>query len=392
MKSLLRALALLPFLLLPAAAQISSLPGSGPPFLIYTQNPVVSSVSPNVGRSGGGTSVAIGGSNFIGTTSVTFGGVAAAFTVNSAISITATSPNFGGATDTTVNIIVTSTAGSSQTVPADQFTFQVPNCDGSTGGSITVNGGYRIHTFFSNDTLSWASHNSGDTNCTALMYLVAGGGGGAGAATGNDLGTGGGGGGQVLNESIAITSAHNTAITVGSGGNPGSTGAGGIAGIDSLYGSVFDAAGGGGGGPQGGSFTGGAGGTSGSGNAGGAAGSTAGCATGHDACGGGGGGGDSVVGSNGGVSTGGGTTGGAGGVGTFPSNCLPPRRYGAGGGGGGGAGSGGGAGGAGGGGAGSSTSAPVAGTANTGGGGGGGNILFAGAAGGAGIVVVCYLQ
>ncbi|HEY3815050.1 MAG TPA: IPT/TIG domain-containing protein [Caulobacteraceae bacterium] len=82
--------------------------------------PAVSAISPASGSTAGGTSVTITGSNFTGATSVKFGAATATFTVNSATSITATSP--AGSTGT-VNVTVTTSAGTSATSSADQFTY-----------------------------------------------------------------------------------------------------------------------------------------------------------------------------------------------------------------------------------------------------------------------------
>jgi hypothetical protein len=84
----------------------------------------VTSVSPNSGPTTGGTSVTITGTNFTGATAVKFGSTAAtSFVVNSATSITATSPaGVLGAVD----ITVTTSAGTSATSSADQFSYGVP--------------------------------------------------------------------------------------------------------------------------------------------------------------------------------------------------------------------------------------------------------------------------
>ena len=87
----------------------------------FTGNPIVTGVSPNNGPAYGGTSVIISGSAFTGASHVYFGGTAAAsFTVNSDTQITATSPSGSGGT---VNITVVTSAGTSATSTADQFTF-----------------------------------------------------------------------------------------------------------------------------------------------------------------------------------------------------------------------------------------------------------------------------
>ena len=80
--------------------------------------PTISSLSPAIGAVGGGTIVTIAGSGFGGTTGVTFGGLPVArFTVNSASSITVTTP--AGSTGP-ANVIVSSAGGSST---AAIFTF-----------------------------------------------------------------------------------------------------------------------------------------------------------------------------------------------------------------------------------------------------------------------------
>ena len=73
-------------------------------FTYEAVTPTVTSVSPNIGPTAGGTSVTITGTNFTGATAVTFGGTAAtSFTVNSATSITAVTPEHAaGAVDVRV--------------------------------------------------------------------------------------------------------------------------------------------------------------------------------------------------------------------------------------------------------------------------------------------------
>jgi alpha-tubulin suppressor-like RCC1 family protein len=84
--------------------------------------PTVTSVSPQVGPAGGGTTVTISGNTFTGATAVKFGTAqATSFTFDSPTSITATAPPGTG----TVNITVTTPSGTSPTSAADRYTYQV---------------------------------------------------------------------------------------------------------------------------------------------------------------------------------------------------------------------------------------------------------------------------
>jgi alpha-tubulin suppressor-like RCC1 family protein len=86
--------------------------------------PVVTEVSPPLGPSAGGTAVTITGANLAGATSVMFGATpATSFTVNSATSITATAPAESAGT---VDIIITTPAGTSPKKVSDRYTFQAP--------------------------------------------------------------------------------------------------------------------------------------------------------------------------------------------------------------------------------------------------------------------------
>ena len=108
--------------------------------------PTVASVSPKLGSHAGGTTVTIAGSNLSGASAVKFGANAAAnFTVNSATSVTAVAPAGTG----TVDVTVTTEAGTSPAVAADRFTYQnAPSVSklslksGPTagGGSVTITG------------------------------------------------------------------------------------------------------------------------------------------------------------------------------------------------------------------------------------------------------------
>jgi hypothetical protein len=88
----------------------------------FTYGPTVTKVEPNRGSPGGGTTVTLTGTGFTGATAVNFGSTGAtSFTVNSETSITAVSPRMkkGG----TLDVTVTTPAGTSPTSSADQFTF-----------------------------------------------------------------------------------------------------------------------------------------------------------------------------------------------------------------------------------------------------------------------------
>ena len=105
--------------------------------------PVVTGLSPTSGPTAGGTTMILTGTNFSGTTAVTFGATAATgFTVNSATQITATAPAGTG----TVDVRVTTAGGTSATSAADQFTYVnaptvsavSPSSGPRTGGTTVV--------------------------------------------------------------------------------------------------------------------------------------------------------------------------------------------------------------------------------------------------------------
>ncbi len=109
--------------------------------------PAVTGVSPSSGPEAGGTSVVITGSNFISSnTQVFFGATPASnVTVVSDTTITADSPAGTG----TVDVIVTTSIGSSTATPADKFTYTVappppvvtnlsPNFGSPSGGKTVI--------------------------------------------------------------------------------------------------------------------------------------------------------------------------------------------------------------------------------------------------------------
>jgi photosystem II stability/assembly factor-like uncharacterized protein len=85
--------------------------------------PTVTAIRPTTGTTLGGTPVTITGTNFTGATAVKFGSASAIpFTVNSATSITTTSPAGSGVVDVTV----TTLGATSPTSAADRFTYTNP--------------------------------------------------------------------------------------------------------------------------------------------------------------------------------------------------------------------------------------------------------------------------
>ena len=96
---------------------------SGADEFTYVAPPTVTNVNPGVGPAVGGTPVALTGTNFTGATAVDFGATpGTSLVVNSATSISITSPAGSG----TVNVTVTTPGGgTSATSDADQFLYQV---------------------------------------------------------------------------------------------------------------------------------------------------------------------------------------------------------------------------------------------------------------------------
>ncbi len=107
-----------------AGAFQSTIRGSTDSFVVkFAVNlpPIVTALSPNFGPETGGTIVTITGANFAGTSAVFFGATpAASFTLISDSQIIATSPPGTG----TVNVTVTTPAGTSALTPADLFYYQ----------------------------------------------------------------------------------------------------------------------------------------------------------------------------------------------------------------------------------------------------------------------------
>jgi hypothetical protein len=119
---------------------------TGPGLFTYvTLPPIVTAVFPATGSTLGGTSVTITGTNFIGATTVTIGGVTAtAISVFNATTITATTPaGSAGA----ANVVVTTPAGTSGTSGNNRYTYvtsAAPTVTAITANSGTTAGGTSV--------------------------------------------------------------------------------------------------------------------------------------------------------------------------------------------------------------------------------------------------------
>ena len=101
--------------------------------------PGVSGVSPSSGSTGGGTVVTVSGTGLDGATGVSFGEVAGTITASSDTQITVTSPPGTG----TVDIRVSTSAGTSAVTGADQFSYvaSAPVVSGAPPSSGSTSGG-----------------------------------------------------------------------------------------------------------------------------------------------------------------------------------------------------------------------------------------------------------
>ena len=106
----------------------------------------------------------------------------------------------------------------------------------ATGGTITTDGDYKVHTFLLADTGTSFTPSASGT----VEYLVIGGGGGGGRDGG-----GGGAGGYRTASGFAV-SAQAYIITVGDGGDGGTLSVNGANGVDSIFSTVTSTGGGGG--------------------------------------------------------------------------------------------------------------------------------------------------
>ena len=107
--------------------------------VLGTAKPVLTSLSPNTGRTAGGTTVTITGNNFTGTTGVTIGGVSvASFTVVSDTTLTVVTP--AGTAGSKSVLITTSSGGTNVAVTPDiPYTYSTNN-DAPSASSVMING------------------------------------------------------------------------------------------------------------------------------------------------------------------------------------------------------------------------------------------------------------
>ena len=97
----------------------TSHPAAADRFTYTAARPAITGVAPNGGATLGGTTVTITGTGLAGATVVRFGGVAGTITADSSTQVTVTSPPGSG----TVNLTVTTPAGTSQTSDASHYAY-----------------------------------------------------------------------------------------------------------------------------------------------------------------------------------------------------------------------------------------------------------------------------
>ncbi len=147
----------------------TSATGPGDEFT-YTNGPIVTGVSPRTGPPAGGTSVTITGQQLTGASAVDFGSTpAAAFNVNSATSITATSPAGAGVVDVTVK----NAKGTSIVSSQDRFSYNTGYWLGAADGGIFNYGNTPFEGSAGNITLNKPVVGVAATSDAAGYWLVA---------------------------------------------------------------------------------------------------------------------------------------------------------------------------------------------------------------------------
>ncbi|WP_174990110.1 IPT/TIG domain-containing protein [Pandoraea aquatica] len=142
---------------------------SGADQFTYVNVPTVSNVSPSSGPTGGGTTVTISGANFVvGSTTVKFGTTTATgVSVSSASSLTAVAP---AGTAGTVDITVTTAAGTSATSLSDQFTYVAPPSLLNTSPSSGPTAGGTSVTLTGNNFTSGSTVTIGGTAASSVTF------------------------------------------------------------------------------------------------------------------------------------------------------------------------------------------------------------------------------
>jgi hypothetical protein len=136
--------------------------------------PTVGGLSPGSGPEAGGTSVSIAGANFGDVTAVKFGAAnAAAYTVLSASSITAVAPPGRG----TVDVTVTTSAGTSASGSLDRFSYQalppansgLPTITGIAEEGKTLTEAPATWTGATSFSVQWQRCDSEGNNCSSIL-------------------------------------------------------------------------------------------------------------------------------------------------------------------------------------------------------------------------------
>jgi len=193
------------------------------PGITYSALPVWSTAAGSLGSNNGGTTIstitlaATENSQTI-TYAVTSGSLPGGLSLNSNGNITGTLSTVGSTT--TYNFTITATDPQNQTASRN-FSYTVnKSFMAATGGTITTDGNYKVHTFNTSSTFTVTQVGDG-----VITYLaIAGGGAGGASYPGYNNPAGGGGAGGYLTSTATLTNQAYT-ITVGGGAASTSNGA-----------------------------------------------------------------------------------------------------------------------------------------------------------------------